>query len=157
MRGDPKVIETLKKLLTSELTSMDVYFVQSRILKDWGLDKIAARFDHEHEDEKGHADKLIDRILFLEGLPDMRTREEYELGKSVEEMINVNLKHEIMISNNLKEAIKLCESVQDYETRSILVELLKDTETDHINWLETQQSLIKNIGKERFCQSQIDN
>lgn len=157
MRGDPKVVETLKKLLTSELTSMDVYFVQSRILKDWGLDKIAARFDHEHEDEKGHADKLIDRILFLEGLPDMRTREEYELGKSVEEMIDVNLKHEIMISNNLKAAIKLCESVQDYETRSILVELLRDTETDHINWLETQQSLIKNIGKERFCQSQIDN
>ena len=68
MRGDPKVVETLKKLLTSELTSMDVYFVQSRILKDWGLDKIAARFDHEHEDEKAR-DKLIDRILFLKAFP----------------------------------------------------------------------------------------
>jgi bacterioferritin len=157
VRGSPQVIETLKKLLTSELTSMDVYFVQSRILKDWGLDKIAARFDHEHDDEKGHADKLIERILFLEGMPDMRTREEVDLGDSVQAMVKLNLEHELMIAKNLKDAIKLCEKEQDYETRSILVELLRDTETDHINWLETQQSLISQLGLELYSQSQISN
>ena len=92
MKGSTKVIDTLKKLLTSELTAMDVYFIQSRILKDQGLDKIAARFDHEYDDEKGHADKLIERILFLEGIPDMSSREDTKVGSNVEEMVNEAMK-----------------------------------------------------------------
>ena len=155
MQGSSSVVNTLVSLLTSELSAMDIYFLQSRMLKDWGLSKLSDRFAHEHEDEKNHADMLIERILFLEGIPDIRSREACEVGTNVKEMLEHNLAHELMIAKNLKSAIKLCENEMDFETRSILTILLKDTEEDHINWLETQMRLIDSIGLENYCQSQV--
>lgn len=156
MKGSKKVIDQLKFLLTGELTAMDVYFVQYRVLRDWGLEKVAARLEHEFDDEKGHADLLIERILFLESLPDMASRESFEIGSNVEEILTNDLALELDVAKNLKVAIKVCEEEQDYESRSILAQLLKDTEEDHIYWLEVQLKLIKSIGIERYTQSQIE-
>jgi bacterioferritin len=156
MKGSQKVIEQLKFLLTGELTAMDVYFIQFRVLKDWGLDKVAARLEHEFDDERIHADLLIERILFLEGMPDMAKREAFKVGNNIEEVLANDLVLELDVAKNLKVAIKVCEEESDFESRSILLRLLKDTEEDHINWLEIQLRLIKSIGAERYMQSQID-
>ncbi|OUR99798.1 bacterioferritin [Halobacteriovorax marinus] len=156
MKGSQKVVDQLKFLLTGELTAMDVYFIQYRVLKDWGLDKVAARLEHEFDDEKMHADQLIDRILFLEGMPDMAAREPFDVGNNVQEVLANDLDLELLVAKNLKVAIKICEEESDFETRSILLQLLKDTEEDHIKWLEIQLKLIKSIGMERYSQSQME-
>lgn len=155
MKGSEKVISQLNKLLEGELTSIDQYFIHSRMYEDWGLNKLYERIGHEMEDETGHADKLIKRILFLEGIPDLSMRAGLNIGKDVPEMLKSDLQLELGIGADLKEAIDVCESEQDYQTREILEELLADTEEDHTYWLERQIGLIEKVGLENYLQSQM--
>lgn len=155
MRGNNKVINILNSLLTGELSAADQYFVHSRMYQDWGLEKMYERIAHESEEELQHADKLIQRILFLEGTPDVASRDPLRIGNDVPSMLRNDLKLELEVVSALKEAIKIAEQEQDYQTREILEELLKDTEQDHTYWLEKQLGLIDKIGLENYLQSQI--
>lgn len=155
MKGSQKVISALNGLLAFELAAMDQYFIHSRMYEDWGFSKLFERIDHEFDDEKGHASLLIERILFLEGIPDMVTRDGLVIGKTVPEMLESDLRVELAVDSALKEAIALCESEKDFVTRNILQTLIDDTETDHAFWLEQQLRLIKTIGLENYLQSQM--
>ncbi|WP_144394905.1 bacterioferritin [Pleionea sediminis] len=155
MKGKDSIIKTLNGLLSLELTAMDQYFIHSRMYDDWGLTKLFERIDHEFDDEKGHASALIERILFLEGTPDMVTREPLKIGKTVPEMLKSDLQIEYDVDKALKDAIELCEKEKDFQTRKILQQLLEDTEVDHAYWLEMQLGLIDKIGLENYLQSQM--
>lgn len=155
MKGNQRVIDGLNSLLAMELAAMDQYFIHSRMYDDWGLTKLFVRIDHEVEDEKGHAALLIERMLFLEGTPDMVTREGLAIGSHVVEMIESDLRIEYTVGDQLKAVIKICEEEQDYQSREILEKLLEDTEVDHAYWLEKQLGLIKMIGLENYLQSQM--
>lgn len=155
MKGNPTIIAKLNELLGSELAAMDQYFIHSKMYEDWGLGKLHERIAHEFDDEKGHASLLIDRILMLEGTPDLSTRGPVHIGKNVPEMLQFDLNLEYEVGNQLKEAIALCESEQDYQTREMLQVLLKDTEEDHAHWLEQQLGLIDKIGLQNYLQSQM--
>ncbi|VUD47090.1 Bacterioferritin [Thalassocella blandensis] len=155
MKGNSKIINALNGLLAYELAAMDQYFIHSEMYADWGLNKLFERIAHEFDDEKGHAKRLIARILFLEGTPDMVTREGLNIGADVPAMLQSDLDVEVAVAQALKDAIKLCEDEKDYVTRQMLVELLDDTEVDHAYWLEQQLGLIKRIGLENYLQSQM--
>jgi len=155
MQGSNKVIDALNKLLANELAAMDQYFIHSRMYQDWGLNKLYERIDHEFDDEKGHASALIERILFLEGTPDMSKRDGLMIGKDVPSMLENDLKVEYAVDALLKDSIALCESEKDYVTRDILTTLLDDTEKDHAYWLEQQLRLIKMLGLPNYLQSQL--
>ena len=141
-------------LLAAELTAMDQYFVHSRMYADWGLVKLHERLAHEFDDEKGHAEALIERILFLEGIPDLSTREPLKVGKDVPSMLENDLALEYSVAGSLKEAISLCEKERDFQTRQVLDKLLEDTEMDHAYWLEQQLGLIERMGLENYLLSQ---
>lgn len=155
MKGDPKVVEHLNRLLAGELTAIDQYFVHSRMYENWGLSKLAERVGHEMTDETGHADMLIKRILFLEGVPDLSKREPLLVGHDVPSMLKSDLNVELSVVAALKEVIVYCESVKDYVTREILEVMLDDTEEDHAHWLEKQLGLIDKVGLTNYLQSQI--
>jgi bacterioferritin len=155
MKGDNKVIEQLNKLLAAELTAMDQYFIHSRMYQDWGFDKLYERINHEMQDETRHADALIKRILFLDGVPDLSKRAPLAIGGHVPEMLKNDLELELDVVAALKEVIAYCESVNDYNTREILESMLQDTEDDHTYWLEKQLGLIDRIGVENYFQSQM--
>lgn len=155
MKGNDKVINALNGLLSYELAAMDQYFIHSRMYDDWGIHKLFERIDHEFDDEKGHAAALIERILFLEGTPDMVTRPPIQVGKTVPEMLKNDLDVEYAVDKALKNAIKICEDEQDYQSREILEKLLEDTEVDHAWWLEKQLGLIDKIGLQNYIQSQM--
>lgn len=155
MKGNKKVIEALNQLLGGELTAMDQYFIHSEMYADWGLSKLHERIAHEFDDEKKHAKSLIERILFLEGKPDMVTRPAVNIGTDVKEMLANDLKLEYQVVEDLKKAIALCEKEQDYQTREILRVMLDDTEMDHAYWLEIQLGLIERIGMKNYQQSQL--
>ncbi len=155
MKGNDKVISALNGLLGWELAAMDQYFIHSRMYDDWGLSKLFERIDHEFDDEKGHAAALIERILFLEGTPDMVTRPTINVGKDVPAMLQSDLDVELAVDKALKDAIKICEDEQDYVSREILEKLIEDTEVDHAWWLEKQLGLIQKIGLQNYIQSQM--
>lgn len=155
MKGNSKIINVLNDLLAGELSAMDQYFIHSRMYDDWGLAKLFARIDHEFEDEKGHAAQLIERILFLEGTPDMVTRAALNIGKDVPSMLKNDLALEYKVIEDLRNVMALCEQEQDYQTREILQGLLADTEHDHTRWLEQQLGLIDKIGLPNYLQSQM--
>lgn len=155
MKGNQPILKQLNDLLAGELTAMDQYFVHSRMYQDWGLGKLHERIAHEMEDETGHASRLIERILFLEGIPDLTQRAPLKIGKDVPEMLKNDLALEYSVVKNLKDAIALCEKQQDYQTREILEQMLDDTEEDHAYWLEKQLGLIDKIGLQNYLQSQI--
>ena len=155
MKGNKKVVDTLNTLLAGELAAMDQYFIHSRMYQDWGLDKLYERIDHEFDDEKGHAAALIERILFLEGTPDMTQRSGLKIGKDVPQMLKNDLQLEYDVDKALKDAIKLCEAQQDYQSREILEQMLADTEEDHAYWLEKQLGLIDKVGLQNYLQSQM--
>jgi len=157
MKGNQNVIDTLNKLLTGELSAADQYFVHSRMYQDWGLQKLFERLEHESKEELEHAAKLLERILFLEGQPDVAARDPLRIGKDVPDMLKNDLTLELEVVAALKDAIALCESHKDYQTREILEELLKDTEEDHTYWLEKQLGLIDKIGLQNYLQSQMDS
>ncbi|MDP5292250.1 bacterioferritin [Oceanimonas sp. CHS3-5] len=155
MKGNQQIIAALNELLAGELSAMDQYFIHSRMYEDWGLAKLFERIDHEFEDEKGHASKLIERILFLEGTPDMVTRVPLNIGKDVPSMLQSDLNLEYKVIEDLRKVMALCEQEQDYQTRNMLQVLLEDTENDHTHWLEQQLGLIQRIGLPNYLQSQM--
>ena len=155
MKGNQTIIKGLNELLSYELAAMDQYFIHSQMYLDWGLTKLYERIDHEFDDERGHATQLIERMLFLEGVPDMVTRTGFKVGSDVPEMLESDLRVEYEVDAKLKEVIALCESEKDYVTRDILVVLLDDTERDHAHWLEQQLGLVKRLGLSNYLQSQM--
>ncbi|MCC4264641.1 bacterioferritin [Oceanimonas baumannii] len=155
MKGNQQIIAALNELLAGELSAMDQYFIHSRMYEDWGLTKLFERIDHEFEDEKGHASKLIERILFLDGTPDMVTRVPLNVGKDVPSMLQSDLDLEYKVIEDLRKVMALCEQEQDYQTRAMLQVLLEDTENDHTHWLEQQLGLIQRIGLPNYLQSQM--
>ena len=155
MKGKQNIIDALNGLLAAELAAMDQYFIHSEMYADWGFTKLYERIAHEFDDEKGHAKQLIKRILFLEGKPDMHTRTPVRVGQDVEEMFGNDLQLEYEVGDALKDAIALCEQESDFQTRSVLLGLLADTEEDHAYWLEQQLRLIKMLGRENYLQAQM--
>ena len=155
MKGDPKVIDQLNKLLAGELTAIDQYFLHSRMYENWGLKKLYEHIEHERSEEVGHAEMLIRRILFLEGRPKLDAREPLSIGNDVPEMLKNDLALELAVVHALKEAIAYCETVRDYPTRELLEQLLTDTEEDHAHWLEQQLWLIQQTGLQNYMQSQL--
>ncbi|SEM78655.1 bacterioferritin [Nitrosomonas marina] len=155
MKGNARIIDTLNTLLAAELTAMDQYFTHSRMYEDWGFSKLYERIDHEMDDEKQHADQLIKRILFLEGVPAVGNRSPLRIGSDVPAMLKNDLELEREVIVALRDAIAACEQEQDYQTREILETLLAETEEDHAYWLEKQLGLIEKIGLHNYLQSQI--
>jgi bacterioferritin len=155
MKGHPEVIDCLKELLRGELAARDQYFLHSRRYEDLGLKALYERIDHEMQEETGHADAILRRILFLEGEPDMRPHP-FTPGGTVVEMLEADLKVEYEVRANLAAAMKLCEDRQDYVSRDMLLAQLKDTEEDHAWWLEQQLRLIRMIGLENYQLSKLD-
>ncbi len=155
MEGKQSIIDTLNALLAGELTAMDQYFIHSRMFADWGLNSLYERIDHEMDDEKQHANGLIRRILFLEGVPLVGNRTPLKVGSTVPEMLQNDLDLELAVIESVKEAIALCEREQDYVSRDLLEGMLADTEEDHTFWLEQQLELIEKMGLENYLQSQL--
>ncbi len=155
MKGNQQVIEQLQTLLNGELAARDQYFAHSRIYKDWGLEKLYERLNHEMEEETEHADALIERMLFLEAKPDFSQQEEKNIGSDLVQMLQNDLDVEYSVVAALKTAIKISEDAQDYDTRKMLIVLLDDTEMDHAYWLEKQLGLIKKVGIQNYMQSQM--
>lgn len=155
MKGNPRVLEQLQKLLNCELAARDQYFTHSRIYEDLGLMKLFERLSHEMEEETQHADVLVRRILFLEGTPDLSNADDLTIGKTIPDMLQADLDVEYYVRDLLKETMAICEEVQDYQTRELLKPLLHDTEEDHARWLERQLRLIKMISLENYMQSQL--
>lgn len=155
MQGDKQVIERLNTLLTGELSAIDQYFIHSRMYENWGFNKLFERIHHEVMDETEHATVLIKRILFLEGTPDMSTREPLHVGATVPDMLANDLALELRVVTALREVMAYCESVHDFQTREILCQMLKDTEEDHAYWLEQQLGMIDKIGLQNYLQAQI--
>ncbi len=155
MQGKQAIIDALNVLLANELSAMDQYFVHSRMYLDWGLHKLYERIDHEVTDEKAHASAIIERILFLEGTPDMSKRDALQIGADVPSMLQNDLNVEYAVGKLLKQTMALCEQQQDYVTRAMLQKLLDDTENDHAHWLEQQLRQIKLFGLPNYLQSQI--
>lgn len=155
MQGDKKVLEYLNTLVDYELTAMQQYFIHSRMYENWGLTKLFQRIDHEMDDEKVHASMMLERLLMLGGQPDLPASRTLDIGRDVHGMLSNDLKLEQSGVVLLREAIAYCESVSDYQTRDLLKVLLKDTEQDHLHWLEQQLGLIDKIGMENYLQSQF--
>lgn len=155
MKGNQDVIDMLNSLLTGELSAMDQYFVHARMYEDWGLNELYERIAHESDDEREHAAKLVSRILFLEGTPDVASRDKLTIGSNVEEMLRNDLAYEYKVAAHLKTAIALCESKGDYVSRELLEQLLEETEDDHLYWLEKQLGLIDKVGLQNYLQSRM--
>jgi bacterioferritin len=155
MQTNQKIVDALNVLLANELSAMDQYFIHSRMYLDWGLRKLYERIDHEVTDEKAHASAIIERILFLEGTPNMSKRDALQIGQDVPSMLQNDLNVEYSVGKLLKQTMALCEQEQDYVTRAMLQQLLDDTENDHAHWLEQQLRHIKLLGLPNYLQAQL--
>lgn len=155
MQGNQQVIQVLTQLLAGELAARDQYFVHSRLCADWGLDKLAEHYEHERQEETGHADAILKRLLFLEAVPDLNQQDTINQGTDVVSMLKNDLQLEYQVQAALKAAIQVCETQQDYVSRELLRVQLSDTEEDHAYWLEKQLGLIDKIGLQNYLQNQI--
>lgn len=154
MKGDSKVLEYLNKVLTNELTAINQYFLHARMFRNWGLKKLDEYEYHESLDEMKHADKLVNRILFLEGLPNLQQLDKLLIGESAPEALKCDLDLELRALPLLRDAIAHCETVSDYVTRELFEDIL-DSEEEHVDWLETQLGLIGKVGLHNYLQSQM--
>lgn len=154
MKGDATVIEHLNKVLKNELTAINQYFLHSKMYKDWGLSKLGDYEHGESVDEMKHADEIIERVLFLEGLPNLQDLGKLRIGENVQEMLQCDLDLELDAIPDLRAGIAYCESHKDYVTRDLFDSILQ-SEEGHVDWLETQLDLISKIGVENYCQSQM--
>jgi bacterioferritin len=155
MKGDKKIIDILNDLLTGELTAVDQYLIHGEMYADMGLNELAEKTIHESDHERQHARALIQRILFLEGKPDLSKRNTLKIGKSVPDMLKADLAVEYEVDADLKKAIAACEKAQDYVSRDMLSVQLEDTEVDHAYFLEKQLRLIDLVGLPNYLQSQM--
>ena len=153
MRGDKKTIDWLNKALKAELTAINQYFLHSRMLKDWGVSKLAKKEYEESIEEMNHADKIIERILFLGGLPNLQDLGKLYIGETVEEILQCDMKLEDIAVPMYRDAVTHCEKVRDYGTRDILQAILIEEE-NHVDFLETQFDLIKQMGIQNYIQLQ---
>ncbi|WP_341909911.1 bacterioferritin [Polaromonas sp. YR568] len=154
MKGDPQAIKHLQAQLKNELTAINQYFVHYRMLKHWGLDKLAKKEYDESIGEMKHADKLMDRIFTLDGLPNLQDLGKLSIGEDVPEILSSDLALELGAQATIKDGIAHCESVRDYISRDLLQEILDDTE-EHIDFLETQIELVGKVGLQNYLQSQM--
>lgn len=155
MKGNKKIIDILNHLLTGELSASDQYLIHGEMVSDLGMPQLAAHMLHESEHEHLHAKLIIQRILFLEGTPNVAKRDALNIGKNVKQMLENDLALEYQVVKNLKNAIDACEKAEDFVTRDMLVQQLEDTEMDHAYWLEKQLKLISLVGLENYQQSQM--
>lgn len=149
MKGDAKVISILNKVLANELVAINQYFLHARMYKDWGIKGLADQEYEESIDEMKHADSLIERILFLEGLPNLQDLGKLRIGENTLEMLKCDLSLEMDALPDLKDGIEYCESIRDYVSRDLLNDIL-ESEEEHVDWLETQISLVDKIGIENY-------
>ena len=154
MKGDAKVIEFLNKVLYNELAAINQYFLHYRMFKDWGYGELASHEYKESIEEMKHADRLIERILFLEGLPNLQHLAKLRIGENALECIQGDLDLELAAVTDLRAAIAYSEGIADYISRDLFKTILHDEE-EHIDWLETQLSLVKDVGAERYLQSKM--
>ena len=152
MQGDPKIIEHLNRVLGNELIAINQYFLHAKMYQDWGLDELARHERHESIDEMKHADKLTERILFLEGLPNFQELGKLSIGENTAEMLNCDLQLELRALPDLRNAIGYSESAHDYVSRDLFTEIL-EAEEEHVDWLETQLGLIEKMGLQNYLQS----
>ena len=154
MKGDARVIEHLNKVLGNELVAINQYFLHARMYKDWGLKELGEHEYHESIDEMKHADLLIERILFLEGRPNMQGMGKLLVGENTPEMLECDLKLEHLAHKDLKDAVEYCETIADYVSRQLFVDIM-ESEEEHIDWLETQLGLIEKVGLQNYLQTAV--
>ena len=154
MKGDAKVIAYLNQILAKELTAINQYFLHSRMFRNWGYQALAKHEYEESIDEMKHADKLVERILFLDGLPNLQKLNKLLIGETPKEVIACDLKLEEMAIPDLRDAIAYCETVRDYGTRELLEDIL-ESEEEHVDWLETQLALIESLGEALYLQGKV--
>src|SRR5690606_33055950 len=155
MKVDKKVIQHLNKILGNELVAINQYFLHARMYEDWGLNRLGEHEYKESIDEMKHADKLVKRILFIEGIPNLQDLGKLMIGENTKAMLASDLRLEMQAVPDLKVAIAYCEAVGDYGSRELLEDIL-ESEEEHIDWLETQLGLIDKVGLENYLQSQMD-
>ena len=156
MKGDARVIEFLNKVLYNELTAINQYFLHAKMLKNWGLKELAEHEHHESIDEMKHADRLSERILFLDGLPNFQALGKLRIGESPVEILRCDLSLEMDGLQVLRDAVVHCEGVNDFTSRKLFADIL-DSEEEHIDWLETQLSLVERLGEQNYLSQQLDN
>ncbi len=154
MKGDPNIIRLLNAQLTNELSAVNQYFLHARMYRHWGLEKIGKKEYEESIGEMKHADNLINRILMLDGLPNLQALHKLMIGESTPEMLECDLKLEQAAQLTVKDGIKACEAAGDYVSRQVFQAILDDTE-EHIEWIETQLELINKVGLQNYVQAQM--
>lgn len=154
MKGDTKVIEFLNQILKNELTAINQYFLHARMLEDWGFESLGQKEYEESIEEMQHADELVQRILFLEGLPNLQDLGRLRIGENVREILECDLAMEHQAIPDLRDAIEHCEQVRDFVSRDLFQKILTDEES-HVDWLETQLGVMDQVGEQNYLQSQM--